>query len=38
VRYGRQIYRGGRINDPLVKDAFRTKMAFAVTEVGYARE
>ena len=37
VRYGRRIFRDGRVEDPLVADAFRTKMAFAVTEVGYAR-
>lgn len=37
VRYGRRIYRDGRIKDVLVADAFRTKMAFAVTEIGYAR-
>jgi hypothetical protein len=36
VRYGRRIYRDGRIKDALVADAFRTKMAFAVTEIGYA--
>lgn len=35
VRYGRRIYRDGRINDPLVAEAFRTKMAFAVTPIGY---
>src|SRR5260370_27009223 len=35
VRYGRRIYRDGRIQDPLVAEAFRTKMAFAVTDGGY---
>jgi 5-methylcytosine-specific restriction endonuclease McrA len=35
VRYGRRVYRDGRINDPLVAEALRTKMAFAVTDGGY---
>ncbi len=37
VRYGRRIHRDGRIKDSLVEDAFRTKMAFAVSKIGYAR-
>ncbi len=35
VRYGRRIFRDGRISDPLVADAFTIKMAFAVTDGGY---
>src|SRR5258708_3839762 len=35
VRYGRRVYRDGRIKDPLVVEALRTKMAFAVTDGGY---
>ena len=37
VRYARRVYRDGRIGDPLVREALRTKMAFAVTDGGYAR-
>jgi 5-methylcytosine-specific restriction endonuclease McrA len=37
VRYGRRVYRDGRIRDPLVAEALRTKMAFAVTDGGYPR-
>ncbi len=35
VRYGRRVFRDGRIQDPLVAEALRTKMAFAVTDGGY---
>jgi len=35
VRYARRVYRDGRIKDPLVAEALRTKMAFAVTDGGY---
>ena len=35
VRYGRRVNRDGRIRDPLVAEALRTKMAFAVTDGGY---
>ncbi len=37
VRYARRVDRDGRINDPLVAEALRTKMAFAVTNGGYPR-
>src|SRR5213594_2936286 len=38
VRYGRRIFRDGRISEPLVAEAFNIRMAFAVTEVGYPRK
>jgi hypothetical protein len=37
VRYARRVNRDGRIADPLVQEALRTKMAFAVTDGGYPR-
>src|SRR5260370_6945319 len=37
VRYGRRVYRDGRIKDPPVVEALRTKMAFAATDGGYPR-
>src|ERR1700755_1664469 len=38
VRYVRACMRDGRMNDPLVRDAIRTRFAFAYSEKGYYDE